>query len=171
MTERRATGAIEGEEGLLDDGHPRCESGRLGPGCGPRQPLFPPGQLDRDRLVADRDGLELSTVEGDMADLSAFPDGQLFHVSQTMEGRLGLLTETGSAVTARKTVGRTGTAIRSAAFCPAASSSAPNDADQRTRRPCRLAGERRLVGPSARTLLRSGRYGPRPGCCSQRSRW
>jgi len=34
-----------------------------------------PGQLDQDRLVADRDGLELSTVEGDMADLSAFPDG------------------------------------------------------------------------------------------------
>ena len=30
----------------------------------PRQPLFPPGQLDQDRLVADRDGLELSTVEG-----------------------------------------------------------------------------------------------------------
>ncbi|MDQ3805388.1 MAG: class I SAM-dependent methyltransferase [Acidobacteriota bacterium] len=33
-----------------------------------------PGQLAQDRLVADRDGLELETVEGDMADLSAFPD-------------------------------------------------------------------------------------------------
>jgi hypothetical protein len=43
-----------------------------------------------------------------MADLSAFPDGQLFHVSKTMGGRLGLFTETGSAVTARKTVGRLG---------------------------------------------------------------
>lgn len=34
-----------------------------------------PGQLHQDRLVADRDGLELRTVEGDMADLSAFTDG------------------------------------------------------------------------------------------------
>lgn len=32
-----------------------------------------PGQLDQDRLVADRDGLTLNTVEGDMADLSMFP--------------------------------------------------------------------------------------------------
>ena len=31
-------------------------------------------QLAMDRLVADRDGLELRTVEGDMADLSVFPD-------------------------------------------------------------------------------------------------
>ena len=32
-----------------------------------------PAQLAQDRLVADRDGLTLVTVEGDMADLSAFP--------------------------------------------------------------------------------------------------
>jgi SAM-dependent methyltransferase len=34
-----------------------------------------PAQLARDRLVADREGLDLRAVEGDMADLSAFPDG------------------------------------------------------------------------------------------------
>ncbi len=34
-----------------------------------------PAQLGRDRLVADRDGLDLRTVEGDMRDLSAFADG------------------------------------------------------------------------------------------------
>jgi SAM-dependent methyltransferase len=33
-----------------------------------------PRQLAQDRLVADREGLELRTVRGDMADLSAFPD-------------------------------------------------------------------------------------------------
>lgn len=33
------------------------------------------GQLEQDRLVADRDGLELTTVMGDMADLSVFDDG------------------------------------------------------------------------------------------------
>jgi SAM-dependent methyltransferase len=33
-----------------------------------------PRQLDQDRLVAERDGLAIATVEGDMADLSAFPD-------------------------------------------------------------------------------------------------
>jgi SAM-dependent methyltransferase len=41
-----------------------------------------PAQLARDRLVAERDGLVLRTVEGDMADLSAFPDGSfglVFH--------------------------------------------------------------------------------------------
>ncbi len=31
-------------------------------------------QLAKDRLVADRDGLDLKTVQGDMADLSAFQD-------------------------------------------------------------------------------------------------
>jgi len=31
-------------------------------------------QLMRDRYVADRDGLDLRTVQGDMADLSVFPD-------------------------------------------------------------------------------------------------
>ena len=34
-----------------------------------------PAQLAQDRMVADRDGLTLHTVEGDAADLSAFPDG------------------------------------------------------------------------------------------------
>lgn len=34
-----------------------------------------PAQLAQDRMVADRDGLELTTVEGDMRDLSAFADG------------------------------------------------------------------------------------------------
>jgi SAM-dependent methyltransferase len=41
-----------------------------------------PAQLDRDRLVAQREGLPIRTVEGDMADLSAFPDsgfGLIFH--------------------------------------------------------------------------------------------
>lgn len=34
-----------------------------------------PRQLTQDRYVAQREGLELRTVEGDMADLSAFDDG------------------------------------------------------------------------------------------------
>jgi SAM-dependent methyltransferase len=41
-----------------------------------------PGQLARDREVAERDGLTITTVEGDMRDLSAFPDGRfgmVFH--------------------------------------------------------------------------------------------
>ncbi len=41
-----------------------------------------PAQLARDRLVADREGLEVRTVQGDMADLSAFPEGSfglVFH--------------------------------------------------------------------------------------------
>jgi SAM-dependent methyltransferase len=41
-----------------------------------------PGQLERDRFVAERDGLELVTVLGDMRDLSAFSDGRfdlVFH--------------------------------------------------------------------------------------------
>jgi SAM-dependent methyltransferase len=41
-----------------------------------------PAQLDRDRLVADRDGLDITTILGDMADLPAFPDnrfGLVFH--------------------------------------------------------------------------------------------
>ena len=32
-------------------------------------------QLLQDRMVADRDGLELETIQGDMADLSCFEDG------------------------------------------------------------------------------------------------
>jgi len=41
-----------------------------------------PRQLGQDRLVAEREGLRLRTVEGDMADLSAFEDscfGFIFH--------------------------------------------------------------------------------------------
>jgi SAM-dependent methyltransferase len=41
-----------------------------------------PAQLARDRLVADREGLAVRTVQGDMADLSAFADatfGLVFH--------------------------------------------------------------------------------------------
>ncbi|MBL7166578.1 MAG: class I SAM-dependent methyltransferase [Dehalococcoidales bacterium] len=34
-----------------------------------------PGQLEQERLVADRDSLAVTTVEGDMADLSMFADG------------------------------------------------------------------------------------------------
>jgi len=34
-----------------------------------------PSQLEQDRLVAERDNLRIETVEGDMADLSAFSDG------------------------------------------------------------------------------------------------
>ena len=33
-----------------------------------------PRQLAQDRLVAQREGLDIATVEGDMADLSTFPD-------------------------------------------------------------------------------------------------
>ena len=33
-----------------------------------------PQQLAQDRFVAERDGLEIATVEGDMRDLSVFPD-------------------------------------------------------------------------------------------------
>jgi ubiquinone/menaquinone biosynthesis C-methylase UbiE len=33
-----------------------------------------PSQLAQDRLVAERDALDITTVEGDMADLSMFPD-------------------------------------------------------------------------------------------------
>jgi SAM-dependent methyltransferase len=46
-----------------------------------------PKQLAQDRSVADRRALSIATVEGDMADLSAFPDGSfglIFHpVSNT----------------------------------------------------------------------------------------
>jgi len=41
-----------------------------------------PAQLAQDRLVAERDGLEIKTVEGDMADLSCFADNTfdlIFH--------------------------------------------------------------------------------------------
>ncbi|MBN1399597.1 MAG: class I SAM-dependent methyltransferase [Anaerolineae bacterium] len=35
-----------------------------------------PRQLAQDRLVAEREGLEIATIEGDMADLSALEDGR-----------------------------------------------------------------------------------------------
>jgi SAM-dependent methyltransferase len=41
-----------------------------------------PAQLGQDRLVADREGLEIDTVEGEMADLTMFPDARfdlIFH--------------------------------------------------------------------------------------------
>jgi SAM-dependent methyltransferase len=41
-----------------------------------------PGQLGQDRLVAEREGLAMNFVEGDMRDLSAFPDASfdlIFH--------------------------------------------------------------------------------------------
>lgn len=41
-----------------------------------------PAQLAQDRMVAERDGLQVETIEGDMADLSVFPDGRfdlVFH--------------------------------------------------------------------------------------------
>lgn len=41
-----------------------------------------PAQLAQDRAVADRDGLSITTVEGDMRDLAAFADGRfglVFH--------------------------------------------------------------------------------------------
>ena len=41
-----------------------------------------PAQLGQDRTVAERDGLSIDTVEGDMCDLSAFDDGAfdlIFH--------------------------------------------------------------------------------------------
>ena len=41
-----------------------------------------PRQLERDRLVAEREGLDIVTVQGDMADLSVFPDSAfdlIFH--------------------------------------------------------------------------------------------
>lgn len=41
-----------------------------------------PRQLEQDRMVAQREGLEIATVEGDMIDLSVFPDASfdlIFH--------------------------------------------------------------------------------------------
>jgi SAM-dependent methyltransferase len=41
-----------------------------------------PAQLAQDRLVAEREGLNLKTIQGDMADLSVFPDNYfnlIFH--------------------------------------------------------------------------------------------
>jgi SAM-dependent methyltransferase len=54
-----------------------CGGGQQGPifaAAGARVTVFDnsPAQLGQDRLVAEREGLALDTVEGDMADLSAF---------------------------------------------------------------------------------------------------
>jgi SAM-dependent methyltransferase len=57
-----------------------CGGGQQGPifaAAGAHVTVFDnsPRQLAQDRLVAERDGLTIRTVEGDMADLSVFPDG------------------------------------------------------------------------------------------------
>jgi SAM-dependent methyltransferase len=53
------------------------QQGPLLAAAGARVTVFDnsPKQLAQDRLVAERDGLEIATVLGDMADLSAFADG------------------------------------------------------------------------------------------------
>jgi SAM-dependent methyltransferase len=64
-----------------------CGGGQQGPifaAAGAYVTVFDnsPRQLAQDRLVAEREGLALRTVEGDMADLSAFPDASfdlIFH--------------------------------------------------------------------------------------------
>jgi SAM-dependent methyltransferase len=65
-----------------------CEVLCLASGGGQQGPLFAaigakvtvfdisPNQLAQDRFVAERDGLEIKTVAGDMADLSVFSDHQ-----------------------------------------------------------------------------------------------
>jgi SAM-dependent methyltransferase len=57
-----------------------CGGGQQGPvlaAAGARVTVFDnsPGQLARDQMVAERDGLEITTVLGDMRDLSAFASG------------------------------------------------------------------------------------------------
>jgi len=51
-----------------------------------------PAQLAQDRLVAERDGLAIETIQGDMADLSIFPDSTfdlIFHpVSNVFTAKL-----------------------------------------------------------------------------------
>jgi len=64
-----------------------CGGGQQGPtfaAAGARVTVFDnsPGQLAQDRLVADREGLAIETVQGDMADLSVFPEARfdlIFH--------------------------------------------------------------------------------------------
>jgi SAM-dependent methyltransferase len=56
-----------------------CGGGQQGPvfaALGANITIFDnsPAQLERDRQVADREGLTIRTVEGDMRDLSVFPD-------------------------------------------------------------------------------------------------
>jgi SAM-dependent methyltransferase len=60
------------------------QQGPLLAAAGARVTVFDnsPRQLARDAMVAQRDGLEIRTVEGDMADLSAFADASfdlIFH--------------------------------------------------------------------------------------------
>jgi SAM-dependent methyltransferase len=57
-----------------------CGGGQQGPilaAAGAQVTVFDnsPAQLDRDREVAVREDLAIETIEGDMADLSVFPDG------------------------------------------------------------------------------------------------
>jgi SAM-dependent methyltransferase len=64
-----------------------CGGGQQGPvfaAAGGRVTVFDnsPRQLERDQMVAARDGLEITTVEGDMRDLSHFADASfdlVFH--------------------------------------------------------------------------------------------
>lgn len=64
-----------------------CGGGQQGPifaAAGGRVTVFDnsPRQLAQDRMVAEREGLEITTVEGDMRDLSHFPDASfdlVFH--------------------------------------------------------------------------------------------
>jgi SAM-dependent methyltransferase len=64
-----------------------CGGGQQGPvfaALGANVTIFDnsPAQLEHDRMVARREGLSISTVEGDMRDLSAFADGSfdlVFH--------------------------------------------------------------------------------------------
>lgn len=56
-----------------------CGGGQQGPilaAAGASVTIFDnsPAQLERDRMVAERDGLQILTVEGDMRDLSIFED-------------------------------------------------------------------------------------------------
>ena len=76
-------GELKGKEvlGLASAG------GQQGPvlaAAGARVTIFDnsPAQLGQDRLVAEREGLAIRLVEGDMRDLSVFPDGSfdlIFH--------------------------------------------------------------------------------------------
>jgi len=64
-----------------------CGGGQQGPvfaALGANVTIFDnsPAQLERDRQVAEREGLSIRTVEGDMRDLSVFPDASfdlVFH--------------------------------------------------------------------------------------------
>jgi SAM-dependent methyltransferase len=74
-----------------------CGGGQQGPilaAAGAQVTVFDnsPAQLGRDREVAERDHLDIETIEGDMADLSVFPDNTfdlIFHpVSNLFAPRL-----------------------------------------------------------------------------------